>query len=149
MESGLIIVELVVAEGPDVLSLRNDAWSLALDQQAFGPGRMLVATADRAGRLLAVAHTPTTDPPHLALACCLDHTLRNGIIPEAAVVFNDEQVQWGSPPAELKFRFATCREQCAQFGVHLVDWFCCDPVNDLVRSARAAFEPSSDWWDAA
>jgi len=149
MDSDTIIVELVVAEDPEDLSLRNDAWSLALDQQAFGPGRMLVATADRAGRLLAIAHAPTTDPPHLGLACCLDHTFRNGIIPEAAVVFNDEWVEWGPPPAELRFRFVTAREQCAQFGVYLVDWFCCDAADELIRSARMAFEPEADWWDAA
>ncbi len=149
MESDTIIVELVVARDPAELSLREDAWSLALDQQAFGPGRMLVATADRAGRLLAIAHTTTTDPPHLGLSCCLEHTFRSGIFPEAAVVFNDETVQWGPPPAELKLRFTTCRELCAQFGVHLVDWFCCDQDNELFRSARIAFDPDSEWWGAA
>jgi hypothetical protein len=149
MESDTIIVELVVAQDPSELSLRHEAWSLALDQQAFGPGRLLVATADRAGNLLAIAHTSTTDPPHLGLACCLEHTFRNGIVPEAAVVFNDEPVQWGPPPAELKFRFTTSRELCAQFGVHLVDWFCCDAVSEIIRSARIAFEPGSEWWGAA
>ena len=149
MESNTIIVELVVAEDPEDLSLRNDAWSLALDQQAFGPGRMLVATADRAGRLLAIAHTTTTDPPLLGLGCCLEYTFRNGILPDAAVVFNDEPVEWGPPPAELKFRFTTSRELCARFGVHLVDWFCCDADNELIRSAGAAFEPGADWWGAA
>jgi hypothetical protein len=149
MESDTIVVELVVTTDPTGLSLRNDAWPLALDQQAFGPGRLLVATADRAGNLLAIAHTTTTDPPHLGLACCLEHTFRNGIVPEAAVVFNDEPVEWGPPPAELRFRFVTAREQCAQFGVHLVDWFCCDAANELIRSCRSAFEPESDWWGAA
>jgi hypothetical protein len=90
MESDTIIVELVVSRDPTELSLRENAWSLALDQQAFGPGRMLVATADRAGRLLAIAHTATTDPPHLGLGCCLEYTFRHGIVPDAAVVFNDE-----------------------------------------------------------
>jgi hypothetical protein len=149
MEPDTIIVELVVAQDPTELSLRKDAWSLALDQQAFGPGRLLVATGDRAGNLLAIAHTTKTDPPHLGLACCLEHTFRSGIVPEAAVVFNDEPVQWGPPPAELRFRFVTAREQSAQFGVHLVDWFCCDAVNELIRSARIAFDPDSEWWDAA
>ena len=54
MESDTIIVELVVPEDPEELSLREDSWSLALDQQEFGPGRLLVATADRAGNLLAI-----------------------------------------------------------------------------------------------
>ena len=149
MEQDIIIVELVVATDPKELSLREAAWSLALDQQAFGSGRMLVATADRAGHLLAIAHTTTTDPPHLGLECCLEHTFRNGIVPDAAVVFNDEPVEWGPPPAELKFRFVTSREACAQFGVHLVDWFCCDAANELIRSVRMAFEPDANWWDAA
>jgi hypothetical protein len=149
MESDTIIVELVVTTDPTELSLRENAWSLALDQQAFGPGRLLVATADRAGNLLAIAHTTTTDPPHFGLACCLEHTFRNGIVPEGAVVFNDEPVEWGPPPAELRFRFVTAREQCAQFGVHLVDWFCCDADSELIRSSRIAFDPDSEWWDVA
>lgn len=149
MESDTIIVELVVARDPEELSLREDAWSLALDQQAFGPGRILVATADRAGHLLGIAHTTKTDPPHFALACCLEHTFRNGIVPDAAVVLNDEPVEWGPPPAELKLRFVTSRELCAQFGVHLVDWFCCDAASELIRSSRMAVDPDSEWWDAA
>jgi hypothetical protein len=149
MEPDTITVELVVTRDPEELSLRREAWSMTLDQQAFGPGRILVATADQKGNLLAIAHTTQTDPPHLALACCLEHTFASGIVPEAAVVFNDEPVKWGPPPAALRFVFTTAREQCAQFGVRLVDWFCCDADNETIRSCRMAFDPESEWWDAA
>lgn len=69
MEPTTIVVDGVVATDRSVMSLKEEAWSIALDQQAFGPCRLLVATADRAGHLLAIAHTIRTVPPELALAC--------------------------------------------------------------------------------
>jgi hypothetical protein len=147
MEPDTIVVELVVAEDPKEMSLRHDVWSLAMDQRAFGPGRLLVAGADRDGHLLAIAHTTTTDPVELGLACCLDHMFNSAVIPLAAVAFNDEPVRMESPPADLDLRFDEARETAAQFGVHLVDWFACDGDSEIMRSTRIALNPGAEWWD--
>ena len=103
---------------------------------------MLVAFADRSGRFRALAHTERSDPPELALACCV-HGL--GLEAEAAVAFCDEEVRWGPPPPDLEQRFTMAQAVCADFGVHLVDWFSCDDL--LIRSSRLALEPGAEWWD--
>lgn len=133
-----------MVKDPNDMSLREEVWSIAIDQQAFGPCRLLVATADRAGRLLAIAHTIQTAPPELALACCLDH-LGSGAA--AAVAFSDEPVTPGPPPPDLPERFAAARETAAAFEIHLVDWFTCDSESELIRSMRLALDPGSEWWD--
>jgi hypothetical protein len=147
MELTTIVVEAVVATDPKEMSLREYRWSIALDQQAFGPGRIWVAAADRAGHLLAIAYTEKTDPFDLALSCCLEHLFSLAIVPTAAVVFIDEPVKMAPPPPDLEFRFWWARECTAQYGVHLVDWFACDPESELFRSTRLAIDPDSDWWD--
>jgi hypothetical protein len=144
VEPTTIVVEGVVAVDPKELLLREEMWEIALDQQAFGPCRLLVATADRAGHLLAIAHTVRTVPPELALACCLDHLGRGAA---AAVAFSDEPVSWGPPPPDLGEKFAIARETAAAFGVHLLDWLACDFETELFRSTRIALEPGSEWWD--
>ncbi len=57
MMTRLIAVGDYVATALDDTDLRKNAWSLAFDQQAFGPHRLLVEFADREGRLLSLAHT--------------------------------------------------------------------------------------------
>jgi hypothetical protein len=147
MDQTTIVVEALVATDPEDMSLRDDRWELALDQQAFGPGRILVAAGDRAGHLLAIAYTTKTDPPESALACCLEHLFGLAIVPAAAVVFNDEPVKMAPPPSDLELRFRSAQECVAQFGVHLVDWFACDALSELIRSTRLAIDPGSEWWD--
>src|SRR5687768_8597591 len=112
-----IVVEALVPTDADDTDIRREAWSFALDQRAFGPRRLLVVFADRFGRFRGLAHTPRTDPPELALACCLD---RLGHGADAAVAFCDEPLRWGPPPSDLGERFATARAVCVEYGVHLV-----------------------------
>lgn len=147
MDSDTIVVELVVATDPKDMSLRDDVWSIALDQRVFGSGRLLVAGADPAGHLLGIAHTTTGDRVELRLACCLEHMFNSALVPATAVVFNDEPVEWGPPPDDLALRFKVASEVAADFGVHLVDWFACDGGSELFRSARLALHPGSEWWD--
>ena len=48
--------------GCTLRSLRAQVWEFALDQRAFGPGKLLVAFADRDGVFHALAYTERTDP---------------------------------------------------------------------------------------
>jgi len=147
MKEQLIVVDGFRATGKDKTDLRTDAWSMALDQRAFGPRRLMVAFANRKGRLLALAHTRRTDPPEVALGPCIDHLGRGAV---AAVAFCDERIKWGPPPPEVAERFAAARSIAAEFGIHLVDWFACD--DQVIRSSRLALQldgPHLDgrWWD--
>jgi hypothetical protein len=142
MDSSLIVVDGYVATDKDTTDLREESWSFALDQRAFGPRRLLVAFADAFGGFQSLAHTPRTDPPELALAPCIEYLGRNAA---AAVAFCDEPVVAGPPPPELDLRFALARSIAASNGVHLVDWFACD--DQLFRSTRYALDPETDWWD--
>jgi hypothetical protein len=142
MDNELVIVEGYMATGRDRTDLRKDAWSFALDQRAFGPGRLLVAFADRRGRLLSLAHCPRTDPAEAALAPCIQHLGRGA---RAAVAFCDEPVKAGPPPPEVAVRFALARAIAASHEIHLVDWIACD--DQLFRSSRFALQPAGDWWD--
>ena len=108
---------------------------------------MVVAAADRGGRLLAFAFTKMTDPVDVGLACCFEHLAGIPVSADAAALFTDEPVTWGPPPADLDFRFRIIRKTAEQFGVHLVDWFQCDADAELIRSARIAVDPRSEWWD--
>lgn len=135
-------VEGFVPTDLDNSNIREECWSFALDQRAFGPRRLLVAFADSTGRLLSLAHAPRTDPPELALACCVDFI---GHGAAAAIAWSDEPVQQGPQPPGLAARFRSARAVCSARGVHLVDWIVCD--DDVFRSTRLSLEPDTDWWD--
>jgi hypothetical protein len=142
MESPPIVVDGWRAGCRDTTNLREEAWSFALDQRAFGPRRLLVAFSDRRGRFRGLAHTARTSPAELALGPCIRHAGRGAA---AAVAFCDEPLVLGPPPPDLAARFASARSIAAAHGVHLVDWFACD--DDLFRSTRIALDPDSEWWD--
>ena len=144
MQSPLIVVEGYVAKPRDHTNLRREAWSLALDQRAFGPRRLLVALADRRGRLRGLTHARRTEPPEAALGPCIQH-LGLGSSAPAAVAYCDEPVAMGPPPPELPERFELARSIAASHGVHLVDWFACD--DQVFRSTRLALDPEGQWWD--
>ncbi|MCU4185894.1 hypothetical protein K6U06_16105 [Acidiferrimicrobium sp. IK] len=127
------------------LDMHDCVWSLALDQRAFGPRRLIVCCTDRDGRVLGMAHTGRTDPPELALGPCLAHI---GAGASAAVAFCDELLSVGPPPPDLGPRFAAARAIAHHHGIHLVDWIACD--DRLLRSARFALQPDTEaegWWD--
>lgn len=126
------------------IDLRQEAWSLALDQRAFGPRRVVVAFADRKGRLRALAHTERVDPPEMSLAACLVQVGRG---PAAAIAFCDEPVTDGPPPADLAERFDNAGNLCKVLDVHLVDWIACD--DQRFRSSRLCLFPGEDWWSLA
>lgn len=142
MSDHLIVVEAFVPTRRDHTNLRDDAWSFALDQRAFGPRRLVVAFANRTGRFRGLAHTERTDPPDLALRACL-HRLGRGAA--AAVAYSDEPVTDGPPPDDLGERFRVASDLCAMVGVHLVDWIACDDQH--FRSTRLALHPGEGWWD--
>ena len=143
--SDLIVVEGYRATRRNDLNLRDDAVSLVLDQRAFGPRRLVVAFSTRTGRMLGLAHAPMTDPPDLALEACCDHV---GGGAAAAVAYSDEPVAWEPPPDDTAARFAQARTVCGWFGIHLVDWFCCDDINvRLMKMAAGASSEGDEWWD--
>jgi hypothetical protein len=142
MQSRFIVVDGLVATKLDDTNLREEAWSLAFDQRTFGPRRLIVAFADRSGRLLSIAHAPRTDPPESALGPCIEHLGRGAA---AAVALCDEPVVDGPPPHDLGIRFALARAIAAGYGIHLVDWIACD--DQLIRSSRLALFPDGHWWD--
>ena len=141
-----VVVEGLVASDRDEtdLSSLRDVMTLALDQRAFGPRRLLVAFADSDGRLRGIAHARRTEPIEVALRCCLEYMGRGAA---AAVAFNDERVGNGPPPDDLADRFWVWRAMAAARGVHLVDWIACD--DQLFRLTRSALGLLSgdDWWD--
>ena len=138
----LVVVDGYVTTEKDKTNLRKEAWSFALDQRAFGPRRLVVAFANRRGRLLSLAHSLRTEPAEAALGACIQHLGRGA---KAAVAFCDEPVKEGPPPPELGARFAAARSIAGFYGIHLVDWFACD--DQLFRSSRFALQLGRDWWD--
>ena len=142
MNDSLIVVEGLVATDLDDTDLREEAWSFALDQRAFGPRRLVVAFSDASGRFHGIAHTRRTDPPELALGPCIQHV---GLRSAAAVAFCDEPVTMGPPPDDVALRFALARTIASDHGVHLVDWIACD--DQEFRSFRLSVEPEGEWWD--
>lgn len=142
MHPSLLVVEAVVATPADDTNIRDDCWSIALDQRAFGPRRLLVAFSHRSGRLLGIAHAPRTEPPEVAFACCVDRLGRGAA---AAIVYCDEPVSEGPPPPALEARFHSARAVCARQGVHLVDWIMCD--DQVFRSIRLGFDSAAEWWN--
>ncbi|WP_162802151.1 hypothetical protein [Ornithinimicrobium murale] len=130
-------------ESSEVGNLRDDAWSLVLDQRAFGPRKLLVFFADADGTMRRMAITDRVEPIDPAFLACLIH-LGHGA--EAAVAYLDEPVQLGAPSKESTERFARLRQMAASCGITLVDWFSCD--DDQFRSARLShpLRPGEDWW---
>jgi hypothetical protein len=142
MRNTLVVVEgLIPADGYEG-NLRDEVWSYALDQRAFGPRRLLVAFADRDGRFLGLTYTKRTKPAEIALGPCIQHL---GQPAAAAIAFCDEPVKEGPPPENLESRFALAQSVASSHGVHLVDWIACD--DDLFRSSRIALQPGTEWWD--
>ena len=138
-----IIVEGYHYSGDDLDLSGTDFWGFALDQRAFGPRQLVVVTARPDGKVLGVAHCQRTEPPELALTCCLA-ALDDGAA--VAVAYSDEPVS-ADPPTGLRDRLDTACVAARQLGVHLVDWIMCDEVQ--MRSMRITLEESNDWWDAS
>ncbi|HVF13562.1 MAG TPA: hypothetical protein VM942_03125 [Acidimicrobiales bacterium] len=142
MDDTQIVVEGYLATPSDDTDLREQVWSFALDQRAFGPRRLLVAFTTPSGRLVSLAHTRRTDPPEDALAACIGFL---GAGAAAAVAFCDERVVDGPPPPTLPLRMALARSIAAGYGIHLVDWISCD--DSFIRSTRLTLDPHGEWWD--
>jgi hypothetical protein len=137
----LTIVDAYHYAGADLDLSTDDAWSFALDQRAFGPRRFLLVTALQDGRVVGIAHCERTEPPEVALKCCLA-TLDDGAA--AAVAYSDEPVAL-DPPPDLTERLDAARVVAAEEGVHLVDWIMCDDTQ--MRSMRLTLEEPAEWWD--
>ena len=142
MHDTLITVGGCIPTAADSTNLREEVWSFALDQRAFGPRQLVVAFADSTGRFLGLSYAPRTAPAELGLAPCIQYL---DLGPCVAVAFCDEPVVEGPPPPELSLRFTLARSIAAGHGVHLVDWIACD--DQLFRSTRLALQPDRDWWD--
>jgi hypothetical protein len=142
MPGKLIVVDGYRATAKDKTNLRDDAWSIALDQRAFGPRRLLVAFSDRRGRFIGLAYTKRTEPRENALGPCIEHVGRGAA---AAVAYCDEVVKPGPPPPDVAPRFARARSIADSYGIYLVDWIACD--DQMFRSSRFAVDPDCTWWD--
>ena len=143
MSDDLVVVEGVVPARGFKTSVRDEVWSYALDQRAWGPRRLTVVFADRRGTFRGMANCERTDPFTIGLSACIAYLGRGAA---AAVVLNDEEVRPG--PADLDVlgsRFGLARSVCATAGIHLVDWIACDDEN--FRSTRMAIDPDGEWWD--
>jgi hypothetical protein len=137
-----VIVEAYRATDDCDLDLRLHHWELALDQRAFGPRRLLVAFADRTGRVLMLAHTRRLRQPEDGLMPCIELVAGQA---EVAAAYCDEPVTEGPIPPPLIARWERARGIAATCGIHLVDWFSCD--DQTFRSTRTAIEPDTPWWD--
>lgn len=129
-------------------NLREQVWSFALDQRAFGPRKLLVAFSDAQGRLTGLAHTGRTVPLELAFDACLAYVVYQGYGADAAIAFCDQPVNDGPPPAEFVDLFDRARLIAADYDIHLVDWIACD--DEKMRSNRTPIELdqlSGEWWD--
>lgn len=144
MHRNLTVVDGLVPTDLDDTDLSSfgEAMSIALDQRYFGPRRLLVAFAERDGRMRALAAATRTDPIEFALRACIQHLGEGASV---AIAFNDEPVEWGPPPADLANRFWGWQEMCRASGIHLVDWISCD--DQTFRSTKIALQPGGEWWD--
>jgi hypothetical protein len=161
MNTQLVLVEALRYVGDRYdLSDFATALEIALDQRRFGPRRLLVVTCDLSGGMVGLAHCNPTEPPELAVGCCLD-TLDDGA--PAALAYRDEIVSEGRPGPDLEERFWAARAVALQHGVHLVDWIICDDL--MYRSIKLGLdsededededddddeendEAETDWWD--
>jgi hypothetical protein len=119
------------------------ALELAVDQRVFGRYQLLVATADRAGRFLGLAHCGMPEPPEAGLPACLD--LLRSDATAAVVAYSDDAVQDGPVSPELALRFFRARAAAADQGVHLLDWIICD--GRMIRSLKFGLIEGATWWD--
>ena len=143
MAEDLVVVEGVVPARGFKTNVRDEVWSYALDQRAWGPRRLTVAFADRRGTFRAMANCRRTEPFTIGLAACIAHLGRGAA---AAVALNDEEVRPGPVDLDaLRTRFELARSVCAAAGIHLVDWIGCD--DDNFRSTRMAIDHEGEWWD--
>lgn len=122
-------------------NLRDEMLSMALDQRAFGPGKLLVAFGDSDGTFRGLAYTDRRDPIDSAFDACLDY-LGSGAA--TAVAFNDEPVVVGEPAPWLAERFIRMQTIAALHGVTLIDWVSCD--DEYLRPTRLGQCPQEDWW---
>lgn len=143
----VIVVDGYVAtdpESPENLNLRDDVWSVALDQRAFGPRKLLVFATRADGQMLSVAITDRVEPVDDAFRACLTH-VGDGAV--AAVAYLDEPVQCGPPTTQFMERFARLQDVAASLGITLVEWISCD--DDIFRAARLSdpLRADEDWWN--
>jgi hypothetical protein len=143
MEDQAIVVDGFRCKDNSVSLSGSGALELALDQRAFGPDRLVVATADRRGRVLGLAHCLLPEPPEAGLPCCLDLLKSEATV--AAVAYSDEPVKAGPVSPELSLRFFIARATASDHGVHLVDWIICD--GEMMRSLKFGLMEGATWWD--
>ena len=139
----LIVVDGLVPTELDDTNLREEAWSLALDQRHAGPRKLLVAFGDLDGRFRGMAIARRTDPPELALEPCIQYL---GAGAEIAIAYCDEPVTMGPPPPDIAQRWSMATSVCDSHGIRLVDWFACD--DEAIRSFKLALHPDEPWWPA-
>ncbi len=142
MPTCIAVAAYRVAPDAPPIDMREEVWAFALDQRAFGRGRLVVAFTDGQGQLLRLVHAELPNPPELALLACIDF---GGAGAPAAVAFCDERMVEGPPPPGLADTFALQQKIASEAGIHLVDWLACD--EEMVRSSKLALFPDAEWWD--
>jgi hypothetical protein len=111
----------------------RDVWSLALDQRAFGPRRLVIAFGDDDGRMLGLTHTPREEPPELTFGFCIEHFLQRADT-DVAIAYCDEPVTATEITPRIRARWSLAREIADDLGIELLDWIACD--DHEFRSAR-------------
>ncbi len=141
-----MIVNGCVPNGPPdstALNVRDDIWSFAMDQRAFGPRMLLVAFADADGTFRGLAYAKRREPIDLVFEACLRHLGKGAA---AAVGFLDERVVAGPIAAWSTARFERLHAAAAAHGITLVDWISCD--DEYLRATRAGDSgPADTWWN--
>jgi hypothetical protein len=138
----LIVVDACLPTAIDDTNIRDDPWSIAMDQRAFGPRKLLVAFADADGTFRGLAFTARTKPIDDAFRACLAYI---GAGAAAAIAYCDEPVSQGEPPPGSRQRFQRMRWIAVTYGVHLVDWISCD--DEMFRTVRGHGIDVTTWWD--
>jgi hypothetical protein len=138
MRADVTVVDAYLPTELDDTNLRDDLWSFALDQRAFGVRKLWVAFADDDGTFRGLAYTDRREPLELRFDACLAYL---GAGATVAVAFCDEPVQDGPSTPELDQRLLAMRGIAAEYGIWLADWICCD--DDRFRSISGSALPEA------
>ena len=115
--------------------LRMDVPTLlgcAQKQRHFGPGRLLVLTATRSGRMLSLSNCELDGCPDCVLAACLEVLEEE----QPALVAAIGDIGSGCLEDCPRCRFEAAYNQAEEIGAQLFDWIDCDETR--IRSLRLA-----------
>ncbi len=131
--------------GRPYVNLLDDPWQFCAKQRAFGLRQLVLLLADATGCCKIIASATRTDPIEKGVWAILHECANDPGFSQLtmAIAYNDEPVDDEDSADEagadaLRRRFAAASIYAADFGVELLDWFCCDDTRAL--SLRSGFE---------